>query len=68
MRLIFIPLLIAAGDPSQELAATLSIVSFAAAFVIHALGAELWIRRTRRARPAAGAGRDRLALGVPAGR
>jgi len=47
MRLIFIPALILAGDPSEELARTLSIVSFALAFFVHWAVAEVWIRRTR---------------------
>jgi hypothetical protein len=47
MRLIFIPALIAAGEPDHQQIATLSIVSFTIAFVGHAIFAEVWIRRTR---------------------
>jgi uncharacterized membrane protein len=47
MRLVFIPMLIATGGPTREDAELFSIVSFTIAFVIHAVGAELWIRYTR---------------------
>ena len=47
MRLVFIPSLIIVGSPTEEQARTLSILSFAVAFLAHALAAELWIRRTR---------------------
>ena len=47
MRLIFIPMLIATGGPTRDDAELFSIVSFAIAFLIHAIGAELWIRYTR---------------------
>src|SRR5918998_2165099 len=46
MRLIFIPALIMASTHAQI--TTLSVSSFAAAFVLHAAVAELWIRATRR--------------------
>jgi uncharacterized membrane protein len=47
MRLIFIPALIVAADPTDGEIALYSVVSFAAAFVLHACVAELWIRATR---------------------
>lgn len=47
MRLIFIPILVAIGDPTREEAELYSIVSFTLAFCIHSLLAELWIRHTR---------------------
>ncbi len=47
MRLIFVPLLILFEVSSDEVAAQLSIISFTTAFVVHALVAEWWIRRTR---------------------
>lgn len=47
MRLIFIPLLIVTGAGTDVLAANLSIISFTAAFVMHAVAAEWWIARTR---------------------
>ena len=47
MRLIFIPALIEAADPTDAQIAALSVASFAAAFVLHASVAELWIRATR---------------------
>ncbi len=49
MRLIFIPILVAIGGPTRAEAELYSIVSFTIAFVLHALGAELWIRHTRSA-------------------
>jgi uncharacterized membrane protein len=48
MRLIFIPALVLVGNPTDEQIATLSVMSFAVAFFLHALVAEIWIRRTRR--------------------
>lgn len=47
-RLIFIPALLAVADPTQGPVATLSAVSFMAAFVVHSTLAEVWIRLTRR--------------------
>ncbi len=47
MRLIFIPILVAIGGPTRAEAEFYSIVSFTIAFVVHSLGAELWIRYTR---------------------
>lgn len=47
MRLIFIPLLIINGNPSDEDAARLSIISFSIAFALHSGFTEYWIRRTR---------------------
>jgi uncharacterized membrane protein len=47
MRLIFVPALIVAADPTDGQMALLSVGSFAAAFTIHASVAELWIRATR---------------------
>ena len=47
MRLIFVPALMLAADPSDEQIAALSVTSFALAFVLHASVAELWIRTTR---------------------
>ena len=49
MRIIFVPILIAIGNPTQEQAEFFSILSFTVAFVVHALAAELWIRHTRSA-------------------
>jgi uncharacterized membrane protein len=46
MRLIFVPALIMASTHAQI--TTLAVSSFAAAFVLHAAVAELWIRATRR--------------------
>jgi uncharacterized membrane protein len=48
MRLIFIPALMIAVDPSDEQIATLSVMSFSIAFFLHAVMAEVWIRRTRK--------------------
>lgn len=47
MRLMFVPALIATGGPTVEQIQLFSIVTFTIAFVIHATGAELWIRATR---------------------
>jgi uncharacterized membrane protein len=47
MRLIFVPALIVAADPTDGQIAVLSNVSFAVAFVLHASVAELCIRTTR---------------------
>lgn len=47
MRLIFIPSLAIVGDPTDQEVAMLSTGSFALSFLVHALAAELWIRRTR---------------------
>jgi uncharacterized membrane protein len=47
MRVLFIPSLVVFGPPTEQLAATLSIVSFTLAFLIHTTAAEWWIRRTR---------------------
>src|SRR5918998_5565556 len=56
MRLIFVPALIMASTPAQI--TTLAVSSFAAAFVLHAAGAELWIRAPRRSgAPRAGEGK-----------
>jgi hypothetical protein len=49
MRLIFVPALYLLGEPKLERARVLSPLSFGAAFVIHTVLAELWIRRTREA-------------------
>jgi hypothetical protein len=59
MRLIFVPwlmLLLASGPVVVEQIQTATIVSFTVTFALHALGAELWIRRMR------GAGRVPLRL------
>jgi uncharacterized membrane protein len=48
MRVIFIPALVIAVNPSTQQIAMLSGLSFAAAFVVHAALAELWIRVTRK--------------------
>lgn len=48
MRLIFVPALLSVSDLTNQLAATLSIVSFTVAFVLHASLAEVWIRISRR--------------------
>ena len=53
MRLIFIPALLVAADPTDGQIAFLSVASFTAAFVLHASAAELWIRLTRPGRPGA---------------
>lgn len=50
MRLIFIPILVAVGNPTREIAEFYSIVSFTIAFCVHSLFAELWIRFTRKTR------------------
>jgi uncharacterized membrane protein len=47
MRLIFVPALLVAVDPSNEQIAALSVISFAVAFALHASVAEAWIRATR---------------------
>ena len=51
MRMIFIPALLVAADPTDGQIAFLSVASFTAAFVVHASVAELWIRLTRPGRP-----------------
>ena len=48
MRVIFIPALALVGDPTNAQITTLSASSFIAAFVLHALFAEAWIRLTRK--------------------
>jgi uncharacterized membrane protein len=58
MRLMFVPALMIAGVESQSdpIVATLSVVSFMSAFILHLAVAEFWIRHTRlrsRAIPAA---------------
>ena len=54
-RVIFIPALLAVADPTQGPVATISAVSFLAAFVAHASVAEAWNRLTRKRRvPRAG--------------
>lgn len=55
MRLIFIPILIAIGNPTEADAVLYSIVSFTTAFVLHSVVAELWIRNTRPKKPGLGA-------------
>jgi hypothetical protein len=45
---IFIPALFAVADPTEGPVATLSAVSFLAAFAVHVSVAEAWIRLTRR--------------------
>jgi uncharacterized membrane protein len=48
MRLIFVPAMLLLGDFEDEaLARWLSLVSFGAAFVLHAAAAEAWLRATR---------------------
>jgi hypothetical protein len=47
-RVIFIPALFAVADPTEGPVATLSAVSFLAAFAVHVSVAEAWIRLTRR--------------------
>ena len=47
-RVIFIPALFAEADPTEGPVATLSAVSFLAAFAVHVSVAEAWIRLTRR--------------------
>jgi len=61
MRLIFIPALILAGNPTDRQIALFSVGSFAIALLLHAAAAEFWIRRPRRG-VAVGA-RDRAAAG-----
>jgi uncharacterized membrane protein len=53
MRLIFIPALLVAADPTDGQIAFVSVASFTAAFVLHASVAELWIRLTRQGRTGA---------------
>jgi uncharacterized membrane protein len=53
MRLIFIPALLVAADPTDGQIPFLSVASFTAAFVLHASVAELWIRLTRPGTPGA---------------
>jgi hypothetical protein len=48
VRLIFVPALLVVTDPTDMQIAVLSNAPFAAAFVLHASVAELWIRATRR--------------------
>lgn len=48
MRLIFIPALILAGEPSEQQVALYSVGSFTIAFIVHAAVAEWWLRRTSR--------------------
>ena len=59
-RLISIPALLIVGMHTDGQVATLVIVSFTVAFVVHALLAEAWIRATRR-RSVSGAGAARAA-------
>ena len=59
-RLISIPALLIVGVHTDGQVATLVIVSFTVAFVVHALVAEAWIRATRR-RSVSGAGAARAA-------
>jgi uncharacterized membrane protein len=53
MRMIFIPALLVAADPTDGQIAFLLVASFTAAFVVHASAAELWIRLTRPGRTSA---------------
>ena len=48
IRLIYIPALLLAADPTDAQISMLWNTSFAVAFVVHASVAELWIRATRR--------------------
>jgi hypothetical protein len=59
-RLISVPALLIVGIHTDGQVATLVIVSFTVAFVVHALLAEAWIRATRR-RSVSGAGAARAA-------
>ena len=47
-RLVFIPGLIAMGDPTHDHVVALSVSACAAALVLHSVAAEIWIRHTRR--------------------
>jgi uncharacterized membrane protein len=47
MRLAFVPALLVMDDPTDGQIAVLSNASFAAAFAVHMLAAEAWIRLTR---------------------
>jgi uncharacterized membrane protein len=47
VRMIFIPALLVVADPTNGQIAALSVASFAAAFVLHASVAEIWIHATR---------------------
>ena len=47
MRPLFIPSLLAVGNPTDDQIAMLSTGSFALSFIIQACVAELWIRVTR---------------------
>jgi uncharacterized membrane protein len=49
-RLIFIPSLLAVGDPSGGQVVTLSVAAWSAALVVHSSLAEVWIRLTRKKR------------------
>ena len=60
MRLIFVPALVIVADPTDGQIATLSVVSFTVAFVVHASLAEAWIRATR-SKSVSGAGAARAA-------
>ena len=50
MRLIFIPILISIGNPTNEQITFYSIVSFSISFLAHSLFAEIWIKYTRNAK------------------
>lgn len=47
MRLIFLPMLITAGEPTVEQIQTYSIIAFSISFALHSAFAEFWIRFTR---------------------
>lgn len=46
-RVIFLPALLIAGDPSYEQVVTLSLAAWGTALVLHTLAAEVWIRASR---------------------
>lgn len=47
MRLIFLPMLMMAEEPTVDQIKTYSIVAFSISFALHSLVAELWIRNSR---------------------
>jgi uncharacterized membrane protein len=66
MRLLFVPALLLLGDFADEaLARQLSLVSFLAAFALHAAVAETWIRTTRGRHASPPFTPARAALGLP---
>jgi hypothetical protein len=56
MRLNFVPALLIVADPTEGQIAALSTSSFAAAFLLHASVAVLWLRATRKSVHGTGTG------------